>query len=182
MPLFHAPASRRQLMQWAALSASTLWLPRAARSQGALPGNPFGLGVASGSPRQDSVVLWTRLLQPDGTALGAQAGPQSVRWELAHDERFSRLVPSGQAQAMGALAHSVHVEVPGLAADRWYFYRFTALGVRSPVGRTKTLPALGAFRSLLRLGYGSCPNLEGGYFFAYGHTAARNPGFGSVFW
>jgi len=49
-----------------------------------------------------------------------------VRWEVAHDEQFTRLVQSGQAQAVPELAHSVHVEVPGLAADRWYFYRFMA--------------------------------------------------------
>ena len=50
MPPFQTPTSRRQLLQWAAASASTVWLPPAARSQGVLTGNPFGLGVASGSP------------------------------------------------------------------------------------------------------------------------------------
>lgn len=174
MPLFQTPASRRQLLRWAAVSSSTLWLPHAARSQGALSGNPFGLGVASGSPRQDSVVLWTRLLQPDGTALGAQAGPQSVRWELAHDERFSRIVQSGQAQAMGALAHSVHVEVPGLAADRWYFYRFMVGDAVSPIGRTRTVPAPDARVNRLRLAYASCQNWQHGYFSAYRHMLAED--------
>ena len=174
MPLFQQPTSRRQLLQWAAISTSAVWLPRIARSRGVLPGNPFVLGVASGSPRHDSVVLWTRLLQPDGTALGAQAGPQAVRWELAHDERFTRIVQRGLAQAMGALAHSVHVEVQGLAADRWYFYRFTVGDAVSPSGRTRTVPAPDAQVSRLRLAYASCQNWQHGYFSAYRHMLAEN--------
>ena len=174
MPPFQTPTSRRQLLQWAAASASTVWLPPAARSQGVLTGNPFGLGVASGSPRQDSVVLWTRLLQPDGTALGAQAAPLAVRWELAHDEQFSRIVQSGQALAIGALAHSVHVEVQGLAADRWYFYRFMRGDAVSATGRTRTVPAPDAVVNRLRLAYASCQNWQHGYFSAYRHMLAEN--------
>ena len=174
MPQFQTPTSRRQLLQWAAVSGSALWLPRAARSQGALLGNPFGLGVASGSPRHDSVVLWTRLLQPDGNSLGAQAEPYAVRWELAHDERFARIAQSGQAQAIGALAHSVHVEVQGLASDRWYFYRFMVGDAVSPTGRTRTVPAPDALVNRLRLAYASCQNWQHGYFSAYRHMLAEN--------
>lgn len=174
MPLFQTPTSRRQLLQWAAVSGSALWLPRAVRSQGALLGNPFGLGVASGSPRHDSVVLWTRLLQPDGNSLGAQAAPYAVRWELAHDERFTRIVQSGQARAIGALAHSVHVEVQGLASDRWYFYRFMVGDAVSPTGRTRTVPAPDALVNRLRLAYASCQNWQHGYFSAYRHMLAEN--------
>ena len=174
MPQFQTPTSRRQLLQWAAVSGSALWLPRAARSQGALPGNPFGLGVASGSPSHDSVVLWTRLLQPDGNSLGAQAEPYAVRWELAHDERFTRIAQSGQAQAIGALAHSVHVEVQGLASDRWYFYRFMVGDAVSPTGRTRTVPAPDALVNRLRLAYASCQNWQHGYFSAYRHMLAEN--------
>lgn len=174
MPLFQTPTSRRQLLQWAALSSTAVWMPHPARSQGALPGNPFGLGVASGSPRHDSVVLWTRLLQPDGTALGAQVAQLAVRWELAHDERFSRIVQSGQVQAMGALAHSVHVDVQGLAPDRWYFYRFMVGDAVSPTGRTRTFAAPDAVVSRLRLAYASCQNWQHGYFSAYRHMLAEN--------
>ncbi|MBX9818761.1 MAG: PhoD-like phosphatase N-terminal domain-containing protein, partial [Burkholderiaceae bacterium] len=113
-------ADRRQLLGWAAASASTLWLPRSAWSQIKLDSNPFALGVASGSPTHDSVVLWTRLL----TEQTPSHGPVTVRWEVAHDDQFQRLVQSGQAQALSTLAHSVHVEVQGLEPDRWYHYRF----------------------------------------------------------
>src|SRR2546430_543882 len=80
--------------------------------------------AATGSPTHDSVVLWTRLVFDNAQLAGLQERPVTVRWEVAHDEKFSRLVQTGQSQALAGLAHSVHVEVQGLEADRWYFYRF----------------------------------------------------------
>ena len=75
----------------------------------------FTLGVASGEPRPDSVVIWTRLaplpLQADG-GMPAQAVP--VCWEVASDARFSRVLQTGSAVADPAAAHSVRVEVKGL--------------------------------------------------------------------
>ncbi|RZL08039.1 MAG: alkaline phosphatase, partial [Rubrivivax sp.] len=51
---------RRRLLSLAAASATTLWVPRSAWAR-APRGDVFALGVASGSPRADGVVLWTRL-------------------------------------------------------------------------------------------------------------------------
>ena len=137
-----APPSRRHLLQLAGAAAGTLWLPRSAWSQLRAEADPFRLGVASGSPEADSVVLWTRLLL-NGTARRPlpEAGAVTVQWEVAHDEAFARPVRRGQAQALPELAHAVHVEVPGLAPDRVYFYRFMSGDAVSPVGRTRTSPA-----------------------------------------
>jgi alkaline phosphatase D len=118
-----ASVDRRSLLQLAAASAASLWLPRSAWSQPRFAGSPFGLGVASGSPTHDSVVLWTRLIAP-GLPQNLGKDPVTVRWEIAHDEPFARVAQRGQAQALAELAHSVHVEVAGLEPDRWYFYRF----------------------------------------------------------
>jgi alkaline phosphatase D len=82
---------------------------------------------------------------------------------------FSRIAQSGVAIASPQWAHSLHVEVEGLAADRWYFYRFISNGVASPVGRTRTLPARQAAPSRLRLAVASCQHFEQGYFSAYRH-------------
>ena len=170
-----APPSRRHLLQLAGAAAGTLWLPRSAWSQPQrFADNPFALGVASGSPTHDSEVLWTRLLQTGlfgPAALGA--APVTVRWEVADDEGFTRIVRNGQAQALAELAHSVHVEVPGLASDRWYFYRFMAGDAVSPVGRTRTFPAPGAPASRLRVAYASCQRWEHGYYAAYRHMLAE---------
>lgn len=158
---------RRHLLQLASASAATLWLPRSAWCQPRLASNPFALGVASGSPTHDSVVLWTRLALPAQASLGNDA--VTVRWELAHDDKFSQIVQSGQAQALPELAHSVHVEVPALASDRWYFYRFMVGEAVSPLGRTRTLAEPGARVARLRLGYASCQRWEHGYYSAYRH-------------
>ena len=61
---------RRGWLKLAAASAATLWLPKSAWSQPKIGVNPFTLGVASGSPTHDSVVLWTRLHVPGDLALG----------------------------------------------------------------------------------------------------------------
>lgn len=156
---------RRQILQLAAASAGTLWLPRSAWSQPKFQSNPFALGVASGSPTHDSVVLWTRLVAPSAQL----AQPVTVRWEVARDDAFKTIVRSGQSQALPELAHSVHVEAGGLDADRWYFYRFFVGDEASAVGRTRTFPAPDADASRLRLAYASCQRWEHGYFSAYRH-------------
>src|SRR6516162_3652202 len=106
----------------------TVLRPRLGR---ALQGYPFSLGVASGCPRPDGVVLWTRLapgpLSPDPNKPGGMPpDPVPVRWEIAEDEQMQRVVQSGSVTAEQANAHSVHAEVSGLLPDRVYFYRFTA--------------------------------------------------------
>ena len=98
-----------------------------------------------------------------------------MRWEIAHDDKFDRIVQRGQAVASAALADSVHVEVAGLEPDRWYFYRFMAGDAQSTVGRTRTFPAPDAAASRLRIAYASCQRWEHGYFSAYRHMRQENP-------
>ena len=87
--------------------------------------DPFALGVASGCPRPDSVVLWTRL------APAAEPGArEQVGWELATDEGFRNVVRRGTEVVDADVAHSVHVQASGLEPSRWYWYRFTAGGER----------------------------------------------------
>lgn len=171
-----APAStaRRQLLRLAAASAGTLWLARSAWSQPRFADNPFALGVASGAPEAASVVLWTRLMAPQRLTQ-----PVTVRWELAHDDAFQRIAQRGQAQALPELAHAVHVEVPQLAPDRWYFYRFMVGGAGqdwvSPTGRTRTAAQADAAVRHLRLAYASCQRWEHGHYSAYRHMRADAP-------
>ena len=162
-------ADRRQWLALAAATAGTLRLPRSAWSQPRWTSNPFSLGVASGSPAHDSVVLWTRLQLPE-----PMPGPVTLRWEVAHDEGFVRVVRSGQVQAQPELAHAVHVEVSGLEPDRWYFYRFMSGEAVSPLGRTRTFPAPEASPARLRLAYASCQRWEHGYFSAWRHMRDEN--------
>jgi alkaline phosphatase D len=163
---------RRQLLKLAAASASTLWLPRSAWSQPRWHSDPFTLGVASGSPDHESVVIWTRLMVAN--LQGAAGNAITLRWEVAHDDAFKAIVQQGQVQALAELAHAVHVEVAGLEPDHWYFYRFMAGDAISPVGRTRTFPLPTAEVSRLRLGYASCQRWEHGYYSAWRHMRAEN--------
>jgi alkaline phosphatase D len=161
-------------------AAAAIWLaPAALGAASCAPrkGNfpfgdyPFGLGVASGDPWPESVVLWTRLLG------GLPDGPQEdvpVRWEVAEDEGFRRVVRRGEERATPELGYSVHAEVGGLRPARWYWYRFEAGGERSPVGRTRTAPAPGADVRGLSFAFASCQAWREGGFPAYAAMARED--------
>jgi alkaline phosphatase D len=138
-------------------------------------GDVFTLGVASGEPRPNSVVLWTRLapqpLHPDG-GMPARAVP--VLWEVATDERFNRVAQYGATVAEPATAHSVHVDVEGLQPGQRYFYRFRAGGQVSPVGRTLTAPDPAQQHHRLRLAVASCQHYESGFFSVYRELASAD--------
>ncbi|MFD7440791.1 alkaline phosphatase D family protein [Streptomyces sp. NPDC059909] len=134
--------------------------------------DPFTLGVASGDPLPGSVLLWTRLAtRPYEPGSGLPDARITVKWELAHDDRFTRIARRGQAVAHPEFDHSVHVEVANLDADRVYYYRFRAGTWISPTGRTRTAPRDGARISELKLAAVSCQAYHDGYFTAYKHLA-----------
>lgn len=136
---------------------------------------PFTLGVASGSPLPDAVVIWTRILFDPLNAAAMPPLAYAVRWEMAEDEGFRRIVARGMASAPPALAHSVHVDVTGLAPDRWYWYRFLLGDTVSPVGRTRTAPAPNTMPGQLKLAVASCQHWEFGSYAAHRHIAAAAP-------
>ncbi|WP_175584598.1 alkaline phosphatase D family protein [Nocardia cyriacigeorgica] len=174
--------SRRQLLRVGAAGTATVLAGAAAASSGRFRaprwlGDPFSLGVASGDPTPDGVVLWTRLapdpLAPDGLG-GMPLAPVTVDYEVAEDEWFRRVVTRGTAVASRDLGHSVHPEVHGLAPDRWYFYRFRAGSAISPIGRTRTAPAAGQAVSRMRFAFASCQSWSSGYYTAYEHMSAED--------
>jgi alkaline phosphatase D len=136
--------------------------------------DPFTLGVASGDPLPDGVVLWTRLA-PDPLVGGGMGGaPVEVEWLVARDDAMKEVVRSGKSSALSELGHSVHVEVGGLDPDRVYWYRFRAGGAESPIGRTRTAPAAGAAPQALRFAFGSCQNYTQGYYTAHANLARED--------
>ncbi|MES2150883.1 MAG: alkaline phosphatase D family protein [Pseudomonadota bacterium] len=167
---------RRQFLlhagQLAALAAAGGGLAVRAAPGGAYP---FSLGVASGSPLPESVILWTRILADPLLAGATPPIALAVRWEVAEDEGFTRLAAAGSATALPALAHSVHVDVSGLAPARWYWYRFMLGDAVSPVGRTRTAPAPDALPERLRLAVASCQHWEFGCYGAHRQIAAAAP-------
>ena len=173
-----ASLSRRQLLNAAAmLGIGSLAAPLFSRTLLAKPifrAYPFQLGVASGDPVPDGMVLWTRLA-PDPLNGGGMPGqPVEVNWEVSASTNFSAPVQKGTYLARPELNHSVHVEVSGLQPGRDYFYRFIAGDEVSQVGRTKTAPALGAAVDSIRYGVVGCNHYESGYFTAYRRAAEQN--------
>ena len=136
-----------------------------------LPGDPFRLGVASGDPLVDRVVLWTRLV-PDEAPMPADDVP--VIWEMATSDTFEDIVATGTAVASAAHAHAVHVDADGLEADSWFSYRFRVGEWTSPAGRTRTVPAADVEADELRMGMGSCQHFEVGYYNAYRDVVATD--------
>jgi alkaline phosphatase D len=161
--------TRRQLLHSFA-AAGALGLPailREARAQQAgRQHDRFELGVASGHPAPDGMVLWTRLTGPDLPSSVA------VTWEVAHDESFRRIAARGVERADAEWAHSVHAEPAGLEPGRWYWYRFRALGMRSATGRTRTAPAPGD-RTTLEFAIASCQRFDHGHYAAWRDAAAQ---------
>ena len=168
--------SRRELLRLAwTLGAAAVARPVTGQTNVA-PGlrfdaDPFSLGVASGDPLPDAVVLWTRLAPKPLEGGGMPMVTVPVAWEIARDDRFASVVRQGEALARPELGHSVHVDVTGLEPGRDYWYRFRAGGAESGTGRTKTAPPAGAPVDALRFGVCGCSHYETGYFTAYRRIA-----------
>lgn len=173
-----ARMSRRQLLNAAAiLGGAAIAAPLFSRKTLAQPifmDYPFQLGVASGDPLPDGVVLWTRLAPRPLDGGGMPAANVEVRWEIARTADFANVVQSGVELARPELGHSVHAEVSGLDPNTEYFYRFIAGNEVTPAARTKTAPATGQAVERLRWGLCGCNHFESGWFTAYRGIANEN--------
>ena len=161
------------LLNAARLAAASSSLLLAKPSNAA--GYPFSLGVASGSPLPDSVILWTRVAPDPLDATRTPPLALTLRWEVAHDGAFRKIAAKGTAVATSELAHSVRVDVRGLEPGRWYWYRFMLGDAVSPVGRTRTAPAPDSMPDSLKLAVASCQHWEFGSYAAHRYLAQANP-------
>jgi len=168
--------TRRQFHRTALALALQPWLLPLGRASAAATHwsrNPFALGVASGQPQSDGVVLWTRVLV-EADPLGDPQRTLNVDYEVYADEALRQRVQSGSVTTDAARAHSVHVTLTNLKPDRHYWYRFMCGDAVSPVGRTRTNPAPDAVVSRLRLALASCQHYEQGYFVAHREIARQD--------
>lgn len=177
-----AEGSRRQFIRNAAVwaGAALAAFRPGARVAAAAPvfiNDPFQLGVACGDPAADGFVLWTRLAPDpfDPAALPPEAIP--VGWEIASDRSMKKIVAQGQVLAHPEFAHSVHVDVGGLAPGREYFYRFHAGAAVSRIGRALTWPTPRQAADHVRFAVACCQAYDEGYFSAYRDMVAQDPAF-----
>ncbi len=153
------PAPRRQPSPtWRGVPTTTT-ARSAATGDAYVPDLVFPDGIASGDPALDRVVFWTRV---DPELDRREGVPVGV--EVARDPEFtaSAMVAWATADATAGRDHTVHLDVDGLEPGTTYYYRFTARGHQSPIGRTKTLPDGEVDR--VRLAAFSCQRYVHGYF------------------
>jgi alkaline phosphatase D len=125
----------------------------------------FNHGVASGDPRQDRIIIWTRVTP-------ANAGPVPVRWIVARNRELTDVVKTGVVETNEARDYTVKADVTGLRAGAPYFYGFRAGGAASAVGKTRTLPR--GRLSQLKLAVVSCASYPHGFFNAYEALSRRD--------
>ncbi len=138
-----------------------------------LPGDPFTLGVASGDPDTESVVLWTRLAPLPLEGGGMPTDDVRVVWEVSAEEDFTTLVAVGNEVATAENAHSVHA-LATLPPGSW-FYRFRVGQYISPVGVTRPAPTEDVAE--VRFAAASCQNYEDGFYAAHRDIADHAPDF-----
>jgi alkaline phosphatase D len=121
----------------------------------------FPQSVASGDPRPDSVVLWTRV---DDAALAGLDYPTRVI--VTGDKYFANVVMNSEVTARAANDHCVKIKVTGLqpATSYLYFFVYSKGGILylSRLGRTRTAPAPGSDVPV-RFAYFSCQDYNDRY-------------------
>jgi alkaline phosphatase D len=155
---------RREFLErtgWFVVGATLVAIPGCTDDAKSDPKGTFGFpqGVASGDPRESSVVLWTRVVR------GTDTGDVKVRVEVATDTGFSKVVADELVTATAASDHTVRVLVTGLVSGTAYYYRFTA-GQDSISGQTITAPAANADVQV-NFAWVSCQDYSAGNYGAY---------------
>lgn len=111
----------------------------------------FPHGVATGDPKDTSVVFWTRCVSSNahGTAIG-------LRLEVSTNDNFQQLIASVDLAADATYDYTVRAKVKNLSPNTRYYYRFVADQDVSQVGTTKTAPAAGTAVSQLKFAWLTC--------------------------
>ena len=131
------------------------------------PGWKFPQSIASGDPRPDAIVLWTRVVPASaGDVDACDAGDFSIRLLITDADHEAQL--GGNAALSGrkvldttvpvqaAFDHTVRHRVSGLPPATVHYYQFIAGDVRSNVGRFKTAPVHDAELAELRFALLCC--------------------------
>ena len=102
--------------------------------------SPFSLGVASGDPSDDGVVLWTRLAPDPLNGGGMPPAPVEVRWEVAEDDGCAASSRAAARRRPPTWATPCTWRSRASSRTGEYWYRFHAGDATSRIGRTRTLP------------------------------------------
>jgi alkaline phosphatase D len=140
----------------------------------ALSGDPFTLGVASGDPTTESVILWTRLAIDALNGGGMPDEDIEVLWEVSSDDQFTNILASGLTTAEAQFGHSIHVDVALDTQENVVSYRFRVGDFTSPVGQTRLAAPVGSTNKV-KIASVSCQNYTDGFYNAYGDLVNQKP-------
>ncbi len=150
--------------------------PLAATSPAEASHDVFPQGVASGDPRPDRVLLWTRV-EPAKVSR-AEADDIELGWVIANDEALEEIVARGTVTAKASADHTVRLVPTGLPAGKVLHYRFEVLKdaatITTQVGRTKTAPAAGADVPVA-FAFCACQDMIGRYWHAWKQLTDDQP-------
>ena len=134
--------------------------------------NPFALGVASGVPRAESIVLWTRLLFRENSCVDCEPSI-IVRLDVYADDACKKRVQTLLVATNASRGYSVHAHIRKLQPATDYWYKFSQGDAQSTVGHTRTAPALNADVRELRIALTSCQHYEQGQYIAHAEIAKQ---------
>jgi alkaline phosphatase D len=128
----------------------------------------FPQSVASGDPRSDSVVLWTRIEDFE-----RRREDLSVTLEVSLNEDFKDILLKKELMAYHEYNHAVKIKIDQLDSYTYYYYRFKYNGIYSNTGRTKTAPLAEEERDI-RFAYISCQDYIGRYYNVFAHMLQQD--------
>ena len=143
----------------------------------------FPQSVASGDPRADSILLWTRVVPSTLDDVAPASGKKEVTVRLlvtAGDNAAllgsnkaidGTMVVDAQLALDPAFDNTIRHKVTGLQANQTYYYQFVAGDVRSNVGRFKTAPVADASVAQLQFAYLTCQDWSINHWGALDHIA-----------
>ncbi len=171
---------RRQFLKLVTLTAAAVALQACGGSSDApttsitTDATRFPQSVASGDPKANSVILWTRLGGLDANTDG------TLRLQVSQTADFATvLVDKEGLPAAAAHDHCLRVKVVGLQPGTRYFYRFlvktgTNTQASSRTGRTKTAPDAKA-NVPVKYAVTSCQDYIGRYYNVWAQVLQAEP-------
>ena len=128
----------------------------------------FPQSVASGDPRADSVILWTRIGESEKSEENL-----TVTLEMSLDENFKDLLLTKELTAYHEYSHAIKIRIDQLEPYTYYYYRFKYNGIYSNTGRTKTAP-LPEDETNIKFAYISCQDYIGRYYNVFAHMLEQD--------
>ena len=110
----------------------------------------FPLGVASGDPKDSSVVFWTRCL----SLKGLETIP--LKLEVSTSSTFDGLAASVELSATRQYDYTVRAKVTGLAPGTRYHYRFVSGQDTSVTGTARTAPLASSSPATMKFAWLTC--------------------------